>query len=160
MFGIELKLQIYIFIKSIGVGFSIGILYNLFMCLRTVFFKNRFVIIVEDILFFVIACLITFLFILDANFGAGRFYIFAGELIGFVLYYIFPAQLFNLIFTKIFEKSIGIIKRFFFFIGRPFFILSAKINKFIGKQKSKKKSVKIFRKLLHKNKKVLYNNKS
>ena len=54
----------------------------------------------QDIIFFVMVSILTFLFVFETNYGQMRFYIFAGELIGFLLYYFFPAMLVNLLWKK------------------------------------------------------------
>ncbi len=100
MFGIELSAQMYIFIKSIALGFIIGLIYNLFMLLRISFIRNFIAVFLQDIIFFISSSIITFLFVFETNYGQLRFYIFAGELIGFCLYYFFPAKIVNLLWLK------------------------------------------------------------
>ena len=100
MFGIELSAQMYIFIKSIALGFMIGGLYNFFMLFRISLIKNFVAVFLQDIIFFIVGSILTFLFVFETNYGQLRFYIFAGELIGFCLYYFFPSRIVNLLWLK------------------------------------------------------------
>ena len=93
IFDLPLYAQYIIFIKSIGVGFLCGVLYGIPEAFLKK--KNRIILAVKDILFFIAAGVISFLFVLDANFGTVRFYILAGELIGAALYFIFPYKALN-----------------------------------------------------------------
>ncbi len=165
MFGIELSAQMYIFIKSIALGFMIGFIYNLFMLFRISFIKNIFSVFLQDIVFFVGAGILTFLFVFETNYGQLRFYIFAGELIGFCLYYFFPSRLVNLLWKKAdnsIKKHIG---KVFDCLLKPLKRIKIKLPKRKTeekKQKEQKKTKKFFYfaiNLLHKKKEVLYNNK-
>ena len=165
MFGVELSVQMYIFIKSVALGFMIGFIYNLFMLLRISLMKNIVAVFFQDIIFFVGSCILTFLFVLETNYGQLRFYIFAGELIGFSLYYFFPAMLVNSLWKKADKyikkysiKLLGIILKPLKGIRKIF--RKNKSNK--NKQNKQKKIKKFFYfaiNLLHKNNEVLYNNK-
>lgn len=158
MFGIELSAQMYIFMKSIALGFLLGFIYNLFMLFRISFIRNFVAVFFQDIIFFVSGSILTFLFVFETNYGQLRFYIFAGELIGFCLYYFFPARLVNLLWLKADTKIKRKLRKPFKFIQSKFAVLKIK--------KNDKKDKKIMKKffyfainLLHKKNKVLYNNK-
>lgn len=158
MFGIELSAQMYIFIKSIALGFLLGFIYNLFMLFRISFIRNFVAVFFQDIIFFVSGSFLTFLFVFETNYGQLRFYIFAGELIGFCLYYFFPARLVNLLWLKADTKIKRKLRKPFNFIQSKFAVLKIKKND----KKDKKIMKKIFYfaiNLLHKKNKVLYNNK-
>lgn len=43
---------------------------------------------VQDVIYFVISGIITFVFVLEFNSGESRFYILAGEAVGWILYHI------------------------------------------------------------------------
>ncbi len=158
MFGIELSAQMYIFIKSIALGFLLGFIYNLFMLFRISFIRNFVAVFFQDIIFFVSGSILTFLFVFETNYGQLRFYIFAGELIGFCLYYFFPARLVNLLWLKADTKIKRKLRKPFKFIQSKFAVLKIKQND----KKDKKIMKKFFYfaiNLLHKENKVLYNNK-
>lgn len=165
MFGIELSAQMYIFIKSIALGFIIGIIYNLFMLLRISFIKNFIAVFFQDIIFFVFSSILTFLFVFETNYGQLRFYIFAGELMGFCLYYFFPARLLNLLWLKADTVIKSCLKKVMAVLLKPVKYIRTKFPQRKSKEKEKKQQKKIKNffyfaiNLLHKNKEVLYNNK-
>ena len=161
MFGIELSAQMYIFIKSIAVGFILGFIYNLFILFRISFMKNAFAVFFQDMIFFVGVSILTFLFILETNYGQMRFYIFAGELIGFCVYYFFPAVLISFLwkkadkcirkcFTKIFKIPLKPLMQ----IKKKFLKQKSEKNK-ENKQKKMKKFFYFAINLLHKNNDVV-----
>ena len=144
---------------------SCRFIYNLFMLFRISLMKNIFAVFVQDIIFFVGAGILTFLFTFETNYGQLRFYIFAGELIGFCLYYFFPSRIVNLLWKKAdscIKKYLG--KVFGCFL-KPLKRINIKLPKRKTEEKKKKQQKKIKKffyfaiNLLHKNKEVLYNNK-
>ncbi len=95
--------QLSVFIKSVGLGFLMGIIFSAVMFLNTVSGKRTFIVFLRDVLFFVSSAVLTFMFILEYNAGILRFYIFAGELIGFILFYIYPAEILRRIFSSFYN---------------------------------------------------------
>lgn len=105
--------QLSVFVKSVGLGFLMGILFSAVIFLNTVAGRRTLIVFLRDILFFVSASVFTFMFILEYNAGILRFYIFAGELIGFILFYIYPAEILRRIFSafyNFFHKRLSRIK--------------------------------------------------
>lgn len=165
MFGIELSVQMYIFIKSVALGFMTGFIYNLFMLFRISFMKNAFAVFFQDVIFFVGVSILTFLFVLETNYGQIRFYIFAGELIGFCLYYFFPAALINFLWKKADNRVKKCCNKVSEILLKPLKCIkknSRKRQNEKNKLNNQKKIKKFFYfaiNLLHKNDNVLYNNK-
>ena len=92
MYGISHSFYLFVFLKCVGIGFMIGGIYLVFMILRRVFSFGKMLILIQDLIFFVIAAIITFLCMFYINAGVMRFYLFAGEGIGFGLFYLLPGK--------------------------------------------------------------------
>ena len=107
-----------IFGFSIIFGAFLGIFYDIFRIIR-IFFKCKFWnVFIQDIIYFFLSGVSTFLFILFINSGEIRFYILAGELMGFTLYYL---TLGSLVYG-IFYRFSRVIKKFFTKIFRALFV--------------------------------------
>ena len=162
MYSVPQSEQLTCFLCSLGMGFLLGILYDVLRVIRLSFTKSKIALIVFDILYFVLFGVLTFLFILALNKGEVRSYIIVGELIGALFYYIS----FGIAVIKFTDKAILVLKRIFAFIFKvitaPFrlikrllvFIIQP-ILKFF--KKTEKKSVKISKKLLPKLRLYVYN---
>ena len=92
MYGVSHSFYLFVFLKCVGVGFLIGGIYLFFMSLRRVFSFGKIFIVLQDLLFFIIAAIVTFLCMFYINAGVMRFYLFAGEGIGFCLFYLLPGK--------------------------------------------------------------------
>lgn len=90
--GYEHTVSLSVFAKAVGVGYTLGFLYLFFMFSNSLFKDKTISVFFRDILYFAIAAVISFLFALKYNAGIVRLYILAGELIGFLLFYIFPGM--------------------------------------------------------------------
>ena len=87
MYTVAPREQTLIFLASLGVGFILGIVYDLLRTLRLSITKSKPAIIVFDLLYFFVVAFVSFVFILAANKGEVRSYIIIGELIGALVYY-------------------------------------------------------------------------
>lgn len=87
--GFRQVVQLSVFAKSIGAGFFIGLIFLINVAANAVNGKNKYTVAVRDVIFIVSGAVITFMFSLKYNSGIIRFYIIVGELIGFILCYIF-----------------------------------------------------------------------
>jgi spore cortex biosynthesis protein YabQ len=85
MFGLGVAFQTDVFLKSLGVGALCGVLFAFFQGLRVLGLRSKAIVFVQDVSFFLIAGVLTFLFLLDVNFGVVRFYILVGEAVGFLI---------------------------------------------------------------------------
>ena len=111
MFGVAHSFYLFVFLKSIGVGFVIGALWFLFQVFRRLVSCGKLWVMLQDLLFFTAAAFITFLFLLEINAGVLRFYLFAGEAIGFCLFCFLPARAFLNAVAAVRERAIRAIKR-------------------------------------------------
>lgn len=75
------------FLLSCLLGVGLGALYDVFRILRLAFWHGKIIISIQDIVFFVLAAISSFLFMLFRCEGQLRFYVLLGELLGFVVYY-------------------------------------------------------------------------
>lgn len=79
--------QTEIFLYSLGFGFLLGILYDVFRTLRLIISLSKGFAFFCDLLYFVICAFLTFCFILVADSGRVRLYVFFGEALGWFIYY-------------------------------------------------------------------------
>ncbi len=150
--------QIRIFLYALGFGFFIGVLYDLFRALRLMLTNGRKAFIVSDILFSLAAGFFTFLFALSRLDGNIRGYVLMGELLGFLIY----SVSFGVFFSRLTDRIIRTVYRFFAAIAKPFLYIYGKLHRFFRKsvEKLRKKanfSVKKSKFHLKSTKGLLYN---
>ena len=80
--------QVFVFMYSLGLGVLLGITYDIFRIIRMIINSKSIAVFIQDVLYFIISGVITFLFVLGVNSGNSRFYILAGEGIGWIVYHI------------------------------------------------------------------------
>lgn len=90
--GFEHTVQLSVFLKSIGMGYVMGLLYAAVMFFNAAGTKKFISVFLRDVLFFVVCTLFSFLFVLKFNAGITRFYTVVGEIMGFCIFYIFPGR--------------------------------------------------------------------
>lgn len=88
--GFVHEVQLWIFIKAVGTGYFLGLIFGAFMLINACGGKNAVTVFLRDVLFFSSAAVISFMFMLKYCSGMIRFYVLAGELMGFILFYLFP----------------------------------------------------------------------
>ncbi len=102
--GFSHAVQLSVLLKAIGAGYFLGFVFSLVMLFNAFHGKSTVFVFIRDVLYFISAAIFTFLFALKYNAGTVRFYILAGEGIGFLLYYIFPGNLTGRLFRKAADK--------------------------------------------------------
>lgn len=80
--------QVLIFFYSCLLGMGLGVLYDLFRIFRMMINPHYIGIFIQDVVYFIISGIITFLFVLGLNRGEARFYILAGEGLGWIGYHL------------------------------------------------------------------------
>ncbi len=162
MYSVPQSEQLTIFAAALGLGFLLGILYDVLRAFRLSITKSRIALIGFDIIYFLLFGIITFLFILALNKGEIRFYIIAGELIGAFFYYVS----FGIAVIKITNKVVSLLHKLyaliFKIISAPFRLIKKFFCRIAEKWKSfhakrEKKSQKIRKKLLPKLHLYVYN---
>ena len=109
MYSVPQNQQLIIFLASIGLGFLLGIFYDILRTIRLTISKSNVGIIVFDVIYFIIFGFASFLFILAMNKGEVRIYIPVGEVIGWFFYYFS----FGLAAIKITDLLVKVIRGFF-----------------------------------------------
>lgn len=162
MYIVDHNTQYVIFIASLGLGFLLGILYDILRTVKLSVTQKKQWNIFFDLFYFFIVGLVTFLFILATNKGEVRSYILIGELMGAAIYY-FTFGIFVIKFT---DKLITLFKRFFSIlfkiISSPFKLIFSVFKKIFIKfknifKKTSKKHKKIQKNLLQKLRVYVYN---
>lgn len=80
--------QFMVFGFSCFLGIMLGFLYDCFRLVRMMINPKNIFIFMQDIIYFFVSAVITFLFVLVFNNGESRFYILAGEGIGWIVYHL------------------------------------------------------------------------
>lgn len=121
---ISLAVQMQGFLLATVVGFALGAVYDVLKIVRTMIRSTPSHVFWMDMAFMTVAGTITFLLALAASYGEVRFYLLAGEAIGFCVYFL----TFGLISSRVFRLLRRVLdfcifrpfKRFFGAIGRWF----------------------------------------
>jgi len=85
--GVYLAEQTTIFLQAILLGFVYGILYDAFRITRIAVPTARWVIFVQDVLFFFICAVSTFFFLMRTMDGQVRFFVLLGAVLGMIIYF-------------------------------------------------------------------------
>ena len=109
MYSVNLAQQTWDFIYSIGIGFLLGIIYDIINIKQYFKTRNNAILAIKDIIYILITAIITYLFILATNEGKMRAFLLLGEFLGFVIYYFS----FGIIFRKSIDKMASIFKKIF-----------------------------------------------
>ncbi|HZJ78162.1 MAG TPA: spore cortex biosynthesis protein YabQ [Clostridia bacterium] len=121
--------QTQIFFYSLGLGFLLGILYDVFRTVRLAISSAKRLILIQDILYVLICTFVSFLFFMVVNNGQIRGYIILGEAFGWLIYY----SSFGIFAIKASAAIIKIIKKTFSLIYKvattPFILLYRIINR-------------------------------
>lgn len=77
-----------IFLCACLLGVFLGFMYDFFKVYRLLLCSKNTSIFFQDILYFFVSAVLTFVFVLCFNCAEVRFYIFIGEIIGWMVYYL------------------------------------------------------------------------
>lgn len=150
----NISFQLQVFLSSVGFGFILGLIYDIFRIVRVLVIKNSKAIPVQDIAYFLICGILTFVFLLVVNNGRFRFNILVALVTGFFIYYLTLGR-FSVSVAVSFSKKIkGIINVFSMIITAPFRHSADLFLKLFRKWPVNFKNIKKFRK---KGKKTLEN---
>lgn len=133
LYSFSLATQTRLFLMSLGFGFLMGLVYELFRTFRTVFGNKKWTYLLTDILFLITLGFLNTLFFLLCNEGEIRLFALFGESLGFISYFVtigFTVKLF-------FEKLMWLVRRFLTMIWKivsfPFKKLYMLIKKIVKK---------------------------
>lgn len=85
--GIHLADQTVSFLQACLLGAALGALYDIFRILRIAFPPGKVALFLQDLFFFALCAILSFLFLLTASDGIVRMFLLVGELIGALLYH-------------------------------------------------------------------------
>lgn len=141
-----LAAQTRIFFYSLGFGFMLGILYDVFRTLRLIISKSKAFAFLSDIIYFPLGSFLTFCFIMVVDSGKVRLYVFFGEILGWLIWYFsFGAIALRFtnavirIFNRMFSVVYGPIKRVLRTVYRKSGKIAANSKKIIRKNNKKVK---------------------
>jgi len=133
--------QLKVFLYSFGLGFLLGILYDVFRILRMIFSFGKIMTFIQDFLYVVICAFLTFGFALVLNDGKIMFYIFFGECIGWLIYYFSLGSLALKISSAVINGVRSIIFGLKKLIKRPWLFAKRKIDENVHKLGGKAKKI-------------------
>jgi spore cortex biosynthesis protein YabQ len=84
---LRIDVQIYYFLSTILAGIVVGVMFDTYRILRGFNCPNKLVTAVSDMLFWIFAAVLTFIFMLYTNNGDLRYYIFVGLFLGLFIYF-------------------------------------------------------------------------
>ena len=84
---VAIAVQTRLFMMAFGFGFLLGVVYDLFRIIRLTVTRGRIAVFVMDLVYFLLAGVSVFLFMLAYNQGEFRFYLIFGIFLGFLIYY-------------------------------------------------------------------------
>lgn len=124
------------FLISVIIGILLGAFYDVFRIFRTVFKTEKRAVFFQDLFYMLCTAFVTFLLALGVNYGDVRFYIIAGEMIGWCLYYLTVGMVTYQVFrfvTRIAHKFLidpikGLILKLFHWIFHKIKILGKKVK--------------------------------
>ena len=108
--GIYLAEQTMLFMQAVLLGAALGLLYDALRITRLAIPTKSVVIFLEDVLYFFFAGVCTFFFLMQTIEGRVRFFIFIGEGLGAVLYFLTLSPLIMKISQTIIKVIAGIIR--------------------------------------------------
>ncbi len=144
---IDISAQALTFLMSLGLGAALCLLYDVVRCLHKICIKGFFEVLVCDLIFWFVAALLTYCFLIIRTLGSVRGFVLVGELIGAVIARLTLSRLFLPLLTRFFAAITFVFSLF----GRGFGKLLKWTEKII------KKMLKYVKKVLQPKALVLYN---
>ncbi len=132
----DISSQVQVFLYSVGFGFLLGLLYDLFKTVNKFVFRTDNAVFIQDVLYFVLVSFLSFVFLLVVNDGKFRLHIFAAFLLGFGVYYLTMGRFFFGLVVLTYRKLKRIFNTTSMIILSPFFPVFS-IFKKLWKSKAK-----------------------
>lgn len=121
--------QVIIFCRAVGCGIILGVLYDAVSFVRMLFGERKSFYVFFDTLYFLIASLVSFFFMVLYNSGQVRFNLMLGELFGGAAFHL---SLGKYVLGRCYIH-LSRIRKFLSFIAKPFVKASVKIKAFFTK---------------------------
>ncbi|WP_271714284.1 spore cortex biosynthesis protein YabQ [Anaeromicropila herbilytica] len=141
-------LQAKFFIASVASGIIMLIVYDILRILRRIIEHSKFMVALEDVLFWILSSVFIFMMMYIENDGIIRGFSIMGMLLGMIIYNLLLSKYIVNGISFLLNKIIEIIKKIIYFLLSPFRFVIGKILKFLNF--IRKKVVGIIRFVLHK----------
>ncbi len=135
--NVESLTQIYTFLLSIALGAAVGVVYDMFRAFRRAIPCRKISVFFQDVIFWLIACIVFFCFSLIRCEGQIRFFALLGMFSGFALWIMTVGKYAHKLPAKAIHKLYRLAKSAARFIGKILNKLT--LNKSADKMKAKKK---------------------
>lgn len=135
--NVESLTQIYTFLLSIALGAAVGVVYDMFRAFRRAIPCRKISVFFQDVIFWLIACIVFFCFSLIRCEGQIRFFALLGMFSGFALWVMTVGKYAHKLPAKAIHKLYRLAKSAARFIGKILNKLT--LNKSADKMKAKKK---------------------
>ncbi len=140
-----LSAQTEIFLLSLGFGFLLGILYDIFRTLRLIISGSSGFTVFADVVYFLVCAFLVFCFNLVVDSGKIRLYVLLGDMLGWMIYYFS----FGEISIKLSNRAVASSRRLFRAVCKPILRLVNRFKRKYGKTASfSKKIIRKFNKKL------------
>lgn len=134
----SVKMQAYIFFTVFYGGLIVGFIYDIYRGLRYYLNPKKIITFIEDLVFWIIATLVTFYILIKSNWGELRGYIFIGLFLGLYLYLKLLSKLIYPILLKILRLLCLVMKKVIKVIIFPFNMIKKIISPLFNKMKKAK----------------------
>lgn len=124
MYIADIPTQLKNIMPALGLGFALGLVYEIVRILRLYIPSGRVFLFVTDVLFTVFSCVTVFLLFVAVDNGHIRFYMIIACILGYVVCLFTAGELLYSFFAKIHSVIMRIIK----FVFKPFVLLVNKIS--------------------------------
>ncbi len=140
-----LSAQTEIFLLSLGFGFLLGILYDVFRTLRLIISRSASFTVAMDILYFLLCALLVFCFNLVVDSGKIRLYVLFGDMLGWLIYYFSLGEISAKLVNRVISSVKRVVSSIYGLFSRPVRLLKRKTKKLFS---FFKKTIKKFNKKL------------
>lgn len=134
----DISIQINVFLYSLGFGFFLGLIYDIFRLTGLIIKRNK-TVFIQDILYFLLSSFLTFFFLLVVNNGKFRINILIALVSGFYIYYFTISKSVVNFLIKCIRSLRGIIVSFSRVLTFPFSLI---LDIFVKSYRKKHKKIK------------------
>lgn len=131
--GVNIAAQTLLFCKSIALGACLMLLYDVFRILRLAVRTPPAVVLVQDLIYFTVCAVASFLFLVSANYGEVRVFALLGEAIGALLCFLSVSQVLMACSRAIIGLIEKLIRLIWIIFLRPVYLLIRWISRLIVK---------------------------
>ena len=124
--------QTEIFLLSLGFGFLLGFIYDIFRTLRLIISRPSAFTVAADILYFLLCALLVFCFNLVVDSGKIRLYVLFGDMLGWFIYYFSLGEIISRFINKVVSCAKRVVSSLFCLFLRPAGYLERKTKKLIS----------------------------